>query len=210
MGRTVVQQVGALGIGSRFNPAARRAQVRQKRRALLVETRSGDNGSPELQQHHRLAADVTVVGGIESPVKRVIDQRPIDRYRVQNQINQTQWQAADMFAGLAYRAGAIPRVISRYNDDPRHSGSTEDRISDRDVARRAYNMAIQALGTGSKLASIAQAVCVDEQHAHAWAIAHGSYAGAERAKVEGMVTLRLALDRLAQHWYLPVDTSRRS
>jgi hypothetical protein len=196
MPREVVQQRGAVGLGARLKS---RAATRRRNRALLVQTKTGDGPPPELRQHHQLADDVTVVDGVEAAVRRVMDQRPIDRYRARGTITDRQWRAADRIAALAFRAGLQPRVTARYDDMPRAPASAETAITSADRARSDYLHAMADLGRGTALAGVVVAVCVMEQTAEEWGRQNGRYNG-KTAVVEGMTTLRLALDRLALHW----------
>lgn len=216
MTREIRQQRGAIGIGARGSPKAARARERSANLVFLKETRQGDIGTPELAKRHALVDATTVVDGMQAPVKRVADQRPLDRYRHRGQITQVQWRAGDRIASLAFRAGLMPRVTARYSDMPRAPGP-DDEATARDLARYDYRSAMTELGvveweelpTGQRapivratpMASVVVAVCVVEQDAGEWAAAKGTYRGTQ-ARVEGLVTLRLALDRLARHWRL--------
>jgi hypothetical protein len=198
MAREVTQQIGALGQGARIKS---RATARRRNRALLVETKSGDGPTPERRQHHQLADDVTVVDGVEAPVRRVMDQRPLDRYRVRGTLTDRQWFAGDKLAALAFRAGLQPKITSRYDDMPRSPAAAETAITSADRARHEYLAAMADLGRGTALASVVVAVCVMEETADGWGRQNGRYAG-KTAAIEGMTTLRLALDRLAAHWHI--------
>jgi hypothetical protein len=201
MTRIIEQQKGAIGIGARQDPRAQRARQRRQRRLKLTAIKDGDRGTPELARHHKLADDMTSVDGIEAVVKRVADQRLIDRYRSRGDLDEGQWRAADKLAALAFRAGLMPRVTMRYTDLPRSAGTAEDYLAARDGARGDWLEAMQVLGKSGKLAAVVVAVCVMEQSAADWAQANGLYRG-KRASVEGLTTLRLALDRLVEHWRL--------
>ncbi|HJQ57951.1 MAG TPA: DUF6456 domain-containing protein [Vineibacter sp.] len=201
MTRTIEQQPGAIGIGPRQDPRAQRARERRQRRLKLTAIKDGDRGTPELARRHKLGDDITSVEGVDAVVKRVTDQRLIDCYRLRGDLDEAQWRAADKVAALAFRAGQMPRVTLRYSDLPRSPGTAETAALGRDQARADYLDAMAVLGSSGKLASVVVAVCVTDQSAANWAAAHGVYRG-QKAAVEGMTTLRLALDRLVAHWRL--------
>lgn len=199
--RLIEQQPAAIGVGARQDPRAVRARARRQRRLKLTATKDGDAGAPLLARHHVLADDMTAIDGVEAVVKRVVDQRPIDRYRARGQLSELQWRAADKLAAMAFRAGLMPRTTMRYTDMPRSAGAADDHLGARDVARGQWLDAMAQLGQSSRLAAVVVAVCALEQTAAAWAAAAGVYRG-QKAAVEGLTTLRLALDRLVAHWRL--------
>lgn len=216
MARQIEQQRGALGIAAVSDPRRARERERAKRKLRITTSRDGDGGTPELQQHHRLATDITAVEGIEAVARRVVDQRKLDRYKSRGLLNDKQWAAGDRIASIAFRAGLMPRVTARYSTMPRNPSTEDDVLTDRDLALYDYRTAMAAIGVTewevlpnglrapivrqTPMAAVVVAVCVLDEAAADWSRRQGRYRSKPMLDAEGMTTLRLALDGLASHW----------
>lgn len=127
---------------------------------------------------------------------RVVSTSPLDRYRRGGAITDIQDRsgkrlAADWKAG----AGAAALIGSYGERESTASGEMTDTAAER---HHAYVMAMQSLGP--ELSPVIVHVVLLDGSASGWAEARGRRGTG--AKVEGMVTLRLALDRLARHYGL--------
>lgn len=127
---------------------------------------------------------------------RVLSTAPLDRYRRDGNISEAQYRAGCRLRSDWAVGEGTRRLIALYGE--RQSSATGE-ISDAQAERRhEYVIAMQALGP--ELSPVIVHVVLMEGTAPGWAEDRGRRGTG--AKVEGMVTLRIALDRLARHYGL--------
>lgn len=74
-----------------------------------------DLGSAFLHQHHEMRDEDADAGG-QRRRARVVDQRPIDRYRQRKQLSDRLWQAAEQLSRSFTAAGLEPAVCMRWSE----------------------------------------------------------------------------------------------
>lgn len=181
--------------------ARKRAKVAKPPRPIELVTEGGvrvarhgdDRGPPERWQHAAYVDDSSVKGA--PTVRRVLDVAPLDHYRRRDLITEAQWKAGDRLRAVWRLAGIEPRVTANLLGT---GGGAVDMSDARASNIARYVAAMRAVGIVLSPV-IVHVVCL-EGTAGEWAELRGRRG--TNAKVEGLTTLRLALETLALHYGL--------
>jgi hypothetical protein len=122
-------------------------------------------------------------------------QSPLDHYHRRDRVDDRQYRAGDRFRTDFLLGGLETRLVA---DLARISGNAGGgpglMATERQVAaRQRWRRATQAVGL--RLSPVLVAVCCEERTAADWTAKPG-----RGGEIEGMTTLRLALDTLADHY----------
>lgn len=143
-----------------------------------------------------VAGDHRIGRGEDWKGARSIGGRPIDRYRREGIISEAQHKAGTRHRADWMVGEGSQRLIALYGE---RSSDGKGELTDAQAERRHdYVMATQALGP--ELGPVVVHVVIMEKSAKSWAEERGRRGTG--ANAEGMVTLRLALDRLARYYGL--------
>lgn len=138
---------------------------------------------------HRISSGETWRGA------RCVNARPIDRYRRDGAVSEAQHRAGTRLRSDWIDGSGSGRTTALYGERQSPGGDISDSQAER---HHDYVLAMQALGP--ELSPVIVHVVLLEGSASSWAEQRGRRGTG--AKVEGMVTLRIALDRLARHYRL--------
>lgn len=120
---------------------------------------------------------------------------PLDHYVGRDHLTDRQFRAGDRFRADYFRAGLVPPLARRLGA-PIDGGPAGLTPSERQIAaRQRWRRAITAVG--QRLSPVLIAVCCEERTAAQWSNRQG-----RGGEIEGMTTLRLALDTLGDHYGL--------
>lgn len=145
-----------------------------------------DLGTPELSTHHEVMLDT----GIKRA--RVVDQRPMDRYKSRKLVTETQWQASERFREDFDMAIGQPQITASYASDRIPSGRTAESSEAYCRALQRYRKAMSALGEGLGPMML-DVVCLDHEAA-SWMLDKGFNARS------GLDFLRNGLDVLRKNY----------
>ena len=167
-------------------PAAKRAKVAADNVGPTPERLAKEDIA---EGEHRISSGETWRGA------RCVNARPIDRYRRDGAVSEAQHRAGTKLRSDWVDGAGSGRTTARYAPPQSPGGEMSDSQAE---CHHAYVMAMQALGP--ELSPVVVHVVLLEGSASSWAEQRGRRGTG--AKVEGMVTLRIALDRLARHYRL--------
>lgn len=203
-------------------PSAERREYARKHDALLDAIRDRDRKrmadrgpdasgrfapSPFYIQHGRIVedapkslkiADVGKVAPNDSAVKRYVNQRMIDRYKMQNIITHKQHRAAERLWKQWRATGLDAKLSSSYDPDQIRGGSSsaDDRLAQRSDAIAGY------FATTAKVSAACRAclvhVVIHDGSAAGWAALNGH--PARVSAPIGLAFLRAALRELVAHF----------
>lgn len=163
----------------------------------------------------RIILDEKSGGMVRARGPRVVTQTPLDRYRHRGNINERQFKAGEKLRSDWYVSGLEPHTVANLMGS---GGGGEcsygmAKSEGQAIAREEWRQAIKA--TGIRLSPILIAVCCEDRTAPDWLLSTGHReprgtddAGkpetddkiSKRVQHEAMVTLRIALDVLANHY----------
>ena len=146
---------------------------------------------------------------------RVVTQTPLDRYRHRRSIDDRQFKAGEKLRSDWYVSGLEPHTVANLMGS---GGGGEcsygmAKSEGQAMAREEWRMAVKAAGI--RLSPILIAVCCEDRTAPEWLLSTGhreqraieeggntetDEKTSRRVETEAMITLRIALDVLANHY----------
>jgi hypothetical protein len=157
------------------------------------KTISSDYGPAERQQHGLYIEIETPVAGVKALRNITID--PIETYKNRGSISESQYIAADNFAGQ-YRRALLAATYTqvRYNNMPGGGEIPLEAAEAIQLAKQRVRAALEHVG--HPLADVVEHVCGECFTAGSWK----GVATSNRPNQDGMVALRLGLDGLVQFY----------
>lgn len=137
-----------------------------------------------------------IAKGEHAATVRVMSAAPLDRYRKDGHISESQYRAGARLRRDWATGEGSRRLIALYGE--RQSTDTGEMTDTQAERRHDYVIAMQALGP--ELSPVVVHVVLMEGAASAWAEERGRRG--VRAREHGMTCLCLGLDRLARHYRL--------
>tara|TARA_R110000751_G_scaffold264535_2_gene363609 strand:+ start:5300 stop:5806 length:507 start_codon:yes stop_codon:yes gene_type:complete len=165
-----------------------------RKKVKKEKTNTADHGPVELQQHGTFVEMETSQAGVKAIRNVTVD--PVATYYRRGSITQTQYQAADVFAGQ-YRQASMSAVYSSMKFGHEPSGSANDEFLER-INDNKKRVRAALIFVGKPLSSIVEHVAGNDQTAGSW----DGVKDSKRPEIEGMVALRLALSGLADYYRL--------
>lgn len=169
----------------------------------------------EVVVEDRIVEDEKTDGMVRARGARVVTQTPLDRYRHRRTIDDRQFKAGETLRNDWYVSGLEPHTVANLMGAGGGSECSYGMAKNEGqaIAREEWRLAVKAVG--SRLAPILVAVCCEDRSAPEWLLSTGyreprgtdadgrpeaSENASKRVQLEAMVTLRLALSILADHY----------
>ena len=156
--------------------------IRRKKKPIFV-----DHGPLERLQHAVYEKIETTTAGVKAVRNITID--PITTYVRRNTITQSQFVAAEYFAGQ-YRKAALVAAYSHVRFGHTPGGQSDEFLEQVNDTKKKVRAALKFVG--QPLASVIEHVVGNDQPAGTWSGVKNS----KRSTQDGMVALRLGLDGL--------------
>ena len=183
-------------------------------RQAMVRPTAEREAHDEVLVEDRTVLDERGGGMIRARGPRVVTQTPLDRYLRRGSIGDRQHKAGEKLRSDWYVSGLEPHVVANLlGSGGGECGYGMAKGEGQAIAREEWRRAVKA--TGIRLSPILIAVCCEDRTAAEWLLSTGFRGRAEpgptgnvetaekadyRVHLEAMVTLKLALDVLADHY----------